>query len=640
VLWAGVLLAAFGVPSVFWLGPRNPFGPPKAIVLALSTACILLGLALSLDAVVSLASAVRRSSLAWAIGVLVAVGVLATLTAVDVRQAFLGSYPDYRGLVSVIAYAVVGAGAVVLWQREAGARWLGRSTVVCAYWVCGLGLLDRLAMLPAGLLRVLGDPGRLGSTLGNSSNFGAFLGVLLPLVVWVALRDDDSSWRIAAWFATGLASVSLVLTLSRGAWLAAIVAVVLGVGLLVWRGHMLTARTALIGVAAIVVLVVALSLTPAVAGRAARLVDAKSPTAVWRFSTWESAAKMSLARPFLGYGPNTFHLAYPAFQAPGQVDGKRGYPIVEAAHNLELDTSTSFGIPGLLLLAVIGVLAIVVAVRVSAVGGGDGALAIALGVALASAVVSLQFHYVTMDLGPIMAVVLGGLVALDARVRPAETAASQATSSASGPVGARWALAALGVAYAIVAVGAMGVTAADVAVARASQLVAAGAPWGPVSAQLSRAEALAPWETQIVRARGTVATAAVMRRFDEVAAADGMRAFDRALAMTPGDAVLAAERANLLLVAGMSSRNKTLLGRAADAFASAEKMDPNTGVSLAGQGSALLALGQTAEATPILERAVALSPRYKLGWENLAQAYKRLGRAKEAKHAAWQAGRL
>jgi O-antigen ligase/Flp pilus assembly protein TadD len=631
-------MGAFGVPSVLWLGLRNPFGPPKAFILGLSAACVLLGLALSLDAVVSLLQTVRRSRLAWAIGALVAVCILATLTAVDVRQAFLGSYPDYRGLVSVLAYAVVGAGAIVLWQQEGGARWLGRSMVVCVCWVCGVGLLHRLALLPEQLLRVLGDPGRLGSTLGNSSNFGAFLGVLLPLVVWVALRDDDGGWRVAAWAATGLASVSLILTLSRGAWLAAIVAVVLGGVLFVWRGHLVTVRTMLIAGAAIVVLVVALSLTPAVAGRAAKLVDAKSPTAVWRFSTWESAAAMSLARPFLGFGPNTFHLAYPAFQAPGQVDGKRGYPIVEAAHNLELDTATSFGIPGLLLLVLVGFLAISAAVRATAVGGRDGALGIALGVALASAVVSLQFHYVTMDLGPILAVVLAGLVYLDARIHTAETA--PATGPASEAVATRWALVGLGVAYAIVAVGALGVAAADGAAARASQLVAAGAPWEIVSAQLTQAEALAPWETQITRARGTVATAAVMRRFDEVAAADGMRAFDRSLAATPGDAVLAAERANLLLVAGISSRNRTLLARAADAFSSAQRMDPNTGVSLAGQGSALLALGRIAEATPILERAVALSPRYKLGWENLGQAYKRLGRTKEAKHAAWQAGRL
>jgi hypothetical protein len=576
---------------------------------------VLLGLALDTKAVETVAHAVKKSPLAWALAALVATAVLATATAVDVRQAFLGGYPDYRGLLSILAYTVVGAGSLVLWTTNGGARWLGRCAIAFAFWIGGLGVLHRLSWLPRALRQVLGDPGRVGSTLGNSSNLGVFLGLLAPLIVWVALRDEDVRWQLAAWVAVALMTLSLVLTLSRGAWVAAVIAGALGAILLYGRGRLPSLRVALVVGAVGVLIVAGVALTPAVSRRAAKLVDPNSSTAQWRISTWRSAAVMAQERPFLGYGPNTFRLAYPAFQAPRQVDGKRGYAVVEAAHNLEFDTVTSFGIPGLLLLIAVGALAAFAVVRGFGHDEQQGGLDLALGVALVAGVVSLQFHYVTMDTGPLIAVVLAGIVGADVRVR--EGAAVHAPVSAPWSRAARGAVAALGAAYAIAAIAALGVVAADLAVARANRMVAAGAPWTAVSAQLSRAEALAPWETQIVRARGTVATAAIVRHFERTAAFDGMQAFDRAAAMTPTDPVLAAERANLLLAAGLASNDRVLLQRSIDAFRVVQKMDPNTGIAFAGEGSGLLGLGQTQEGEAKLARAVLLSPHYDPAWRQL-----------------------
>jgi tetratricopeptide (TPR) repeat protein len=103
--------------------------------------------------------------------------------------------------------------------------------------------------------------------------------------------------------------------------------------------------------------------------------------------------------------------------------------------------------------------------------------------------------------------------------------------------------------------------------------------------------------------------------------------------MTPNDAVLAAERANLLLSAGAVAKDRRLLEEAGAAFAAAERMDPNTGVSLAGEASALMALGHTREAIAEFERAVKLSPRYGLAWRNLQRAYNAVGREAEARRA-------
>jgi tetratricopeptide (TPR) repeat protein len=192
-------------------------------------------------------------------------------------------------------------------------------------------------------------------------------------------------------------------------------------------------------------------------------------------------------------------------------------------------------------------------------------------------------------------------------------------------------------AYLLFALAALGLVLADTAALRAMGLARAGAQWPTTRAELSRAESLAPWEPQVVRARGTAATQVLTKRFDAVAAVDGMRAFDAASSAVPHDAVLASERANLLLTAGIASKDRRLIEEAAGAFADAQRMDPNTGVSLAGRASALWALGRADEALATFERAVRLSPRYGPAWRNLARVYKALGREKDARLAGYKA---
>ena len=636
LLVSGVFVGAFVVPSVVYFGLRNPFGPPKAFVLAVGATLVLLGVALQPAIAARLVQTARRSRLSWVLAGVVVVAGLASLTAVDVRQAILGSYPDYRGLVSICAYFVIGAGALAVWGREDGAGWIGRAATVAALWVGALGALQRIGAFPTGARGTFGTAWFVSSTPGNSSNLGVFLVVLLPLVVWVGMRDRSLVVRVLAWIGVALGMLSLVWTLSRGAWLAAMIAIVLAGCVLVWRIRPGT-RTGLswrVGVVALI-LVLGILLTPTFLHRASVLVDPTSSTASWRLSTWRSSVTMTMARPFLGYGPNNFHFAYPRFEAPGQIDGRRGYPIVESAHNLELDTATSFGVLGLLLLATAGILSAIVVVRSMRAKDADWALGLALGISLFAGVVALQFHYVTMDTGPLLALVLAGIVDAESRLR--EGAAAEEPIGSAPVATVRWTSAALACVYLLVSFAALGLVGADRADQRAVDLASMGAPWRIVSAELSRGEQLAPWEAQVIRARGTVATQVLVKRFDPVAAADGMKAFDAALAMTPDDAVLAAERANLLLAAGVAGRDPTLLRESADAFGSAARMDPNTGVSIVGRATALLALGNTVQAITELRRGLALSPRYAYGWRSLERAYTKVHQPLLAKRAAWLA---
>ena len=95
-------------------------------------------------------------------------------------------------------------------------------------------------------------------------------------------------------------------------------------------------------------------------------------------------------------------------------------------------------------------------------------------------------------------------------------------------------------------------------------------------------------------------------------------------AATPLDTGVMVERANLLLAAGVESKDP-ILERAAKAFEPAIEGDPNTGIPRAGRAAALLALGQTEAAIAEFESALALSPKDRTAWRNLAAAYVRAG---------------
>jgi hypothetical protein len=439
--------------------------------------------------------------------------------------------------------------------------------------------------------------------------------------------ERDRVWRWLAGACAVFGLLGLLWTLSRGAWLGGIAVLVVWPVMIVLAGRdrALVKRLGLGLGAAVVVAAVGAAVTPGFAARASQIVDIQSRTARWRVSAWRSAWQMTLDRPFLGFGPNNFRFAYPLYQEPGQIGGKTGYRVVEAAHNFLLDTSTSLGIPGLVLLvALLGLTAYSVVRGLSDEPNGLGVATVSLA-ALVGGFVAVQFHYVTMDTGPLLATLVAFIAVGEARRRP--------DPETPVPVYVRPALAGAALVYAVALVAGLGLMAADAAASRGAAAARAKVPWSVARAELRRAAALAPWEPQLRRAEGTAATVRVLKDSDAAVLADGLSAFEDVLRMTPGDAIVAAERANLMLAVGVKTNDKRLLLRAVDAFSGVIEQDPNTGIPRAGRASALLALGRTNEAIEDYRAALKRSPGDRTAWGNLASAYQRAGRAAEAKRA-------
>lgn len=630
-LWqAGVLIGVGGVPAAMWVGCRNPFGPPKLAVLAAAAALVCIGLALDADARSRLIMIARLSPVAWTFAGLVSVGMLATITSVDVRQSLLGNYPDYRGMLTVVACLAVGAGSAVLSnQRTAVARerfW--RGIVLVSLGIGIFAALQRVGLVPAGAKGFFREGMRISSTLGNSSNYGVYLVTVLPILAWRCVSERSAHWRWASGGALALAVLSLFWTLSRGAWIAALIVLVvwLFLFLVTERDRSRVRSMGLLAAGLVGLSLVGMMLTPGFQDRAAQILDAGSRTAAWRLSAWRSSWRMTLDRPVLGWGPNTYRLVYPRYQEPGQITGVRGYTTIESAHNVLFDVSTSAGFAGVVaLVAFCAAVGHRLTQEMRRCRSALGPVIVAF-VGLFGGFVAAQFHYVTMDTGPLIAALIGVVAAseADSGIRvPREV--SVRIAPAIGSVGSL---------YVVVLVGALALVRADVLVAQARGLEAAGAPWQLVQERFLEASRLAPWEPQVIRAMGTGATRRILKKgFDPLVLRDGLTAFDTVARKTPLDAGVVAERANLLLAAGMRSRDQQLLAQAVDGFTQAIRMDPNTGIPRAGRGAALLALGRTGSAIADLEIAVALSPQDRTARRNLALAYERAGRTDEARRA-------
>ncbi len=190
---------------------------------------------------------------------------------------------------------------------------------------------------------------RIYSTLGNPNLLGGYLLPILPLAVAALLRWQGWPSRLFALSALGLGTAALVLTYSRGAWMAlvvqaAVVLLLLALGLtrswpLLWR-RLVPLLLLLLATALLVVLVTQVEplrvrVMSLVAGR-------EDSSNNFRINVWLAALDMIQARPWLGIGPGNeaFNRIYPLFQQPKFN--------ALSAYSIPLELAVEAGIPGLL----------------------------------------------------------------------------------------------------------------------------------------------------------------------------------------------------------------------------------------------------------------------------------------------------
>jgi O-antigen ligase len=290
-----------------------------------------------------LSHGVRFSALDWGVVALVLLGVLSLLWAEEGRVAAR----ELRTVVleSALFYALMRAlirGRVAAWLL-ADAWILGAALIAAVgigQWVLGEGVITT-----EGVWRVRGF-------YGSPNNLALYLGRAFPLVLALAAFapaeqgaiGSRRASRMRRWLcaaAAALLGLALLLTYSRGAWLAGVPAALLFLAAL--RGR----RTLTV---AVVVFLLAATLLLALAGteRLTSLLETEKGTTFFRLQLWRSSLAMIRDHPFLGVGLDNFLYQYRSHYVlpTAWEEFNLSHP-----HNLFLDFWLRLGLGGLTVLA-------------------------------------------------------------------------------------------------------------------------------------------------------------------------------------------------------------------------------------------------------------------------------------------------
>ena len=280
---------------------------------------------------------------------LLAITSLATVLSSTRALSFFGLYHRYEGLVSLGLYVGFLLLVVALYRRRPDAlrelvAALGAAAVVVSFYI----VLQRLGIDFERWQQVTGRAPEFPiGNLGNSALSGSFLGIAVPFVVYLAVSAASWARRIAWASAGSLVLLALWFTQNRSGIIAAVFGV-LAMALFAILRMPARQKVAMVG-GAFLVLGLAPLVVPGIVGpRApAGLSIARTETIRYRVHMWDAAWRMTIERPVLGWGPETFYGNYPRFRSPVEAR-EQGLSITDKPHNIFLGWATTTGLVGLL----------------------------------------------------------------------------------------------------------------------------------------------------------------------------------------------------------------------------------------------------------------------------------------------------
>ena len=217
--------------------------------------------------------------------------------------------------------------------------------------LCGVLIASLLAFLindAAGIYQyfIQGEPRAFGFN-HTPTFYGSFMLMQLPILIYMArLKVLSPLWRRLAAFVTGLSLICLVLSMTRGAWLAGVMVVVIFV-VLEKRFRRLTAKicTGL----AIIFLIFAM-LSPQIQERLSTMTSTKFQSNTERILMWKAAAEIFYDYPISGVGQkmyvnayNKYYITKEARERPGETNEGHTQP-----HNNFLQRASEGGLLGLM----------------------------------------------------------------------------------------------------------------------------------------------------------------------------------------------------------------------------------------------------------------------------------------------------
>ncbi|KTR87446.1 hypothetical protein NS220_17835 [Microbacterium testaceum] len=409
----------------------------------------------------------------------------------DVWVGLVGRWPRYLGPLVALP---VGAGAAWLGASLLGPRAEGvciRAFLIAmsaaAVVIAFVGVLEAIGLRPFS-----SDLERPGSVFGNATDQGIVCAMMLLVLAGAAASRrvrDDAMLRIVVLLGGAGAVVGLGTSASRGAYLAALLGVIV-LALLLWRtgalrGRIVAGGAAAMGLAVAIVVVFA----PGALDRLTGADTVAAATVDERWTLWGWGLRVFSTSPVVGAGSGSFIDRVPSFQDASWYLDRPLNTVLESSHNWILDAASDGGV------VLVGVMAVGLVLTTRTVArrlrGATDPSGLFLGstAGLIVAVVALLAHPTGPAVFLLVAVLLGIVVGEPAPLQ-------EGFGSVPRTIAAR-------VAGAAVVVALAAGTAAEVPMATAAGRNVAGAS---PDAGFALAVTLRPWDRELVALAAQVLT--------------------------------------------------------------------------------------------------------------------------------------
>ena len=243
------------------------------------------------------------------------------------------SEADTSFVVACLATAVAVTGAVGLLQQSLGSSFDLQS----------LGGTPELLQETYGRAAV----SRVSGLLGHANTAAFFLAASLPVVLMSSVGARPATVRNALLLAAGLGFLTLVLTFSRGGWVAFAFGSFVSTVLLVRRRRNLPDVGRLAGRAIALVAVCVVMAIPFASQVASRLMRDDYGSIRSRIELAQTALEMIGRNPWTGVGLNNYRFVVLDYNSS---PGVNVYGVAEPVHNAYLKTAAELGIPAALVL--------------------------------------------------------------------------------------------------------------------------------------------------------------------------------------------------------------------------------------------------------------------------------------------------
>lgn len=546
----------------------------------------------------------RSSALAWL--AFLGWGALAAVLALDPLHAWIGTPDRHLGWLAWVLFAI----AFVAGQNVVAERGVGtvlRGATIAGLVIGGYAILEVVGLEPVELAI---PSGRLGGSFGSAAYLGAAAALLLPTAIGAAVdRTETAGWRLAAGGAAALLTIAVLGSQTRAAWVGLAVAGIVTAPR--WYPHLRSRRP--LGLSLVAVTAVVLVATP-VGNRAASTLDWEDAGTRGRIDEWQVGAAALASHPFVGVGPEGYRIVFPT---EVDADYERRYTrqvMPDRAHNGALDVGLTVGFPGLLAYVAAALWLVGRALRGIRCGAPQ---IVGLSTGIVAYLVQQQFLFPLAEIDPVFWLFAGMVVAFT--VRQEHTLRLRLPRLV--------AVAAGGLAVAAFVVGMLDV-AADHKVKAALNASATGRHLEA----LELADAARRLRPDSIR-YGLVAATVAAQSGDVAGTGAAVDRIEVTLNRAPGDPILRATQARMLLDLARMTGSPNDLTTALAAWADLVTDDPNNAQHHLQYGLALTLSGDVSGAAQAWLLAENLAPASPVPATNLAILYLDTGRLDEASAA-------